>query len=640
MSPRIVRFVALLGVLLLAAAPLFAEDGDAPQKPAADAPAKAPSAEEIALQKLVDEIRPEVAKLRGLAWKHAVPVRVLTREELRAYMQEGMERDVKPEEWARDNRIVRRLGLLREDENLRDLAQLMLQEMVAGAYDPKTKRLVLTAGFEGAGNIPTLVHELIHALEDQHYDLQKIEEPYREDDPDRQFAIRCLFEGSAEWARREFEALRPDAAHAHQKQMRANTAMQKGQARVMRTVPTHMLLSTMLHYRVGPNFVTHAVGRDYVSGMAKLIADPPVSQEQVLHPYKWLSAKRDYPRKVVWGGDVGKALGEGWTKLAEHSVGEIDLAVYLDYFLGDKRGRLNTRTMGLGKFVDAMSNRAARGWDAGRAQYFEHAEHGIAVIDAFAFDTPEDADEAARTLGAALRLANGDAWKGEGWKLLDDEGVAKQFDYRGKHGNGRILQRDHDVLVLDGLPAKLLDRAWAELLKTTFEQHEQDHGDTETDPFEGYDVVDRHRGLALKLPGEGWEAVEGGPTPMSFARAHKGRVAVSYLVVDQGATEAGLGLVGRMVLGNRFNPLSVTKSRVMGQPGIQHPLPAAEGLRRMHIAADAARTYVVFVEGPKDEMAAARGDIQRLLEGMPGPWAKPPLEGAVPPAGLRSIPGY
>ncbi|MDJ0521131.1 MAG: hypothetical protein QNJ90_03555 [Planctomycetota bacterium] len=630
MSRQVARIVAFAGVLLLLAAPLAAGEKPAPQD----------DAEQVALQKLVDEIRPQVAKLRGLEWKHDVPVRLLSREELREYMQKGMARDVKPEEWARDNRIVRRLGLLKEDEDLRDLAQLMLQEMVAGAYDPKTKRLVLTAGFEGKANIPTLVHELIHALEDQHLDLQKIEKPYREDDPDRQFAIRCLFEGSAEWARRRFETLRPDAAHAHQKQMAQNTAMQKGQARVMRTVPTHMLLSTMLHYRAGPNFVTHAVGDDYVGGMAKLVADPPVSQEQILHPHKWLGTKRDHPRRVIWGGDVAKSLGDGWTKLAEHSVGELDLAVYLDYFLGDRKGRLNTRTMGIGKFVDAMSNRAARGWDAGRAKYIEHPEHGMVVVHALAFDSPEDADEAARTFGAALRLRNADAWKGEGWTLLDDEGSSKRFDYRGIHGRGRILQRDHEVLILDGIAAERFDRAWAEVVKTSFEQREDDHGDEARDPFEGYDVVDRQRGLGLKLPAEGWEAIEGGRSPMAFATARKGEVTVAFIVVDQGSTAAGLPRVGRMVLGNMFNPQSVTQTRVMGQAGIQHPLPAADGVSRMHIAGDAARTYVVFVSGSKAALEKASEDIRRLLDGMPRPGAKAPAEGAAPAAGLRSIPGY
>ncbi len=632
MHPRFAQGARLLSaVLVLTAAAVTASAEE-------ERPAPSPEEQQAALQKLVDEIRPEVARLRGLAWKHAVPVRILTREGLRDYMQKGMERDVTPEEWARDTRIVRRLGLLKEDENLRDLSQLMLQEMVAGAYDPKTKKLVLTAGFEGAANIPTLVHELIHALEDQHLDLMKIEEPYREDDPDRQFAIRCIFEGSAEWARRRFEELRPAAALAHAKQRASNKTAQQGQARVMRSVPTHMLLSTMLHYRVGPNFVTHAVRGEYAAGMQKLLADPPVSQEQLLHPHKWLGAQRDYPRTVVWGGDVVKGLGQGWKKLAEHSVGELDLAVYLDYFLGDKKGRLNLRTMGLGKFVDSMSNRAARGWDAGRALYAEDERGRIVVLQALAFDTPEDADEGARYMGAALRSANGDAWKGDGWRVSDDDAEVKQFDYVGQHGHGRILHRGREVLVLDGVPPANLDAAWAEVLKTSFTQDERDQGDEAGDPFAGYDVVDRHRGLGLKLPSEEWEAIEGGRMPAAFASARKGKIRLSFVVLDQGSTATGLPAVGRMIMGNMFNPLSVTKIRMMGTEGIQHPLPARGNVRRMHIAGDPARTYVVFVEGPKDELRAADAEILRMLDGMPGPAERPAAE--TKSAGLRSIPGY
>jgi hypothetical protein len=337
MSRRATHDACLLAACLLAALAALAVGARGVRAEEGTTPSNASAA---ALQKLVEEIRPEVARLRGLAWKRDVPVRVLTRDGLRAYMQAGLERDVTPEEWARETRILRRLGLLAEGEDLRELTQLMLQEMVAGAYDPKAKALVLTEGFEGEGNIPTLVHELIHALEDQHFDLTAIEEPFREGDPDRQFAIRCLFEGSAEWARRRVETLRPEAA--------GNKALEQGQMRVMRAVPTHMLLSTMLHYRVGPNFVAEAVGADYPGGMQRLLEDPPISQEQILHPYKWLGPERDYPRTVVWGGDVATALGGGWRKLYEHTVGEIDLAVFLDYFLGDGDGRLNLRTLGLG----------------------------------------------------------------------------------------------------------------------------------------------------------------------------------------------------------------------------------------------------------------------------------------------------
>lgn len=605
-----------------------------------EAPAN-PSAEQIALTKLVDAIRPDVAKLRGLAWKGDVDVRVLSRKELASWVRAGLERDVTPEEWQRDEKLVKRLGLLREEESLQGLVQLVNEEMLAGAYDPRTKQLVLTAGFDGKANLPTLVHELIHALEDQHFDLLKIERPFRRSDPDRQFAIRCIFEGSAEWARRRFEDLRPDAARAYFAQRGKNTAAQAGQRRVLQKVPTHMLLSSLLHYRVGPNFVTHAVGTDYARGMAKLLADPPVTQEQVLHPHKWLGAKRDHPRKVTWRGDVRAALGKGWRRLDEHTMGELDLALYLDYFLGDKQGRLNPRTMGAANYVESMSKRAASGWDAGHRRYYENTDGTIVVAEAYAFDTVEDADDAARVLGAALRKAHGKAWKGAGWVNLHEVREIKRFDYAGKHGRGRILHRDNTVLLLDGVGRADFDLVFRELAKTTFEKDARDQGDDPKDPFEGYEIADHHLGLGLKLPDDTWEATEGGRTNQVFAHAQKGDVDLEFFVINTGVSDIGLRGVGRQFLGKLFDPAKATKTRVMHLEGIQHPLTALPGwTRRIHIVSDAARTYAVIVSGPDTQLAKAQSDIERLLAGMPGPRGPTPTAKGKAPAGLRSLPSY
>lgn len=638
MIHRLACALLLAACLVIAGTAVAEDEAPAPAKKTPDRP----SAEQLALKKLVDDVCPEVAKLRGLAWKHEVDVRVLSRKELAAWMRAGLERDVKATEWERDDRIVKRLGLLREDQNLRDLVQLMLQEMLAGAYDPRTKQLVLTAGFDGKANIPTLVHELIHALEDQHFDLLSRERPFHRIDPDRQFAIRCVFEGSAEWARRRFEDLRPDAALAYFAQRGKNTAAQAGQRRVLQQVPAHMLLSSLLHYRVGPNFVTHAVGADYAQGMAKLLADPPVSQEQVLHPYKWLGAKRDHPRKVNWRGDVRGALGKAWKRLDEHTMGELDLALYLDYFLGDKQGRLNPRTMGAANYVESMSKRAASGWDAGHRRYFENKDGTIVVAEAYAFDTVEDADDAARVLGAALRKAQGKAWKGAGWVHLHEVREVKRFDYTGKHGRGRILHRDNAVLHLDGVGTADFDLVFRELEKTTFDKDERDQGDDPKDPFDGYEVADHHLGLGLKLPDDTWEAIEGGRTNQVFAHAQKDDMDLEFFVLNTGVSDIGLRGVGRRFLGTLFDPAKATKTTVMHLEGIQHPLPGLPGwTRRIHIVSDAARTYAVIVSGPDAQLAKAKSDIERLLAGMPGPrGSAPTAKGQAPPAGLRSIPSY
>ena len=643
---------ALLGVLLAGASAVRAEDPPAvPVAPKVGGGATRTLAEEqLRIQRAVDDLRPVVAKLRGLPWKQPVEAAVMTREELRAYMLTEMEKEVTPAEWARDTRILHRLGLLKPDEDPKQLVLHMYQSAVAGFYSPDTKQLFVIEGLDVEGQQPTMVHELIHALEDQHFDLEAMEEPYRENDPDRQFAIRCLWEGSAEYARRAYQDTYPDVARHYYAASEKNPG-QEAQRDMMRTVPTHMLLATLLHYRIGPNFVSQVLDRyGYKEGMQRLIDDPPTSQEQVLHPWKWFGPHRDLPRTVHFAPALEKTLGEGWTKLDEHSVGEVDLAVYLDYFVGDLDGRLDERSMGFGRFVDGQSNRAAQGWDAGRTIYLENEKHDMVVIHAFAFDTEKDADDAARFLGAARRKAHGDSWKGDGWVRDEQASVTTQsYDFTCEHGRGRILQRGREVLLLDGAPEASFDALWGEVAKTTFEKHADDQGDDPADPYEGCAVVDRQRGLGLRLPGEGWTAKSGGRSPVVFASAQKGEVEVTFLVIDQEVSQAGLPRMGKLILGPMFSEDRTQPSAVMGHAGLVHPILSRPGTAgRLHVASDAARTYMVIVTGPTDQVRAADGEIQRLLQGMPGPLAPqapapgPDLEGeaSAAPAGLRSIPGY
>jgi hypothetical protein len=604
----------------------------------AEAPVNPLSAEQARVQKMVDDLRPIVAEMRGLPWKAPVPARVISRKDLRAYLLKEIDKDVTPEEWKRDDRITKRLGLLKPTEDLRALVMLMYEAGIAGFYDPSTGKLFVVAGFKGEGQIPTMVHELIHALEDQHLDLEKLEEPYRKDDPDRQFTLRCLFEGSAEYGRRRYQDLQPDVARAYYEQVASQEDTQKGQMRMMKQVPTHMLLATLLHYRMGPNFVAHAIGSDYAGGIQRLLEDPPTTQEQVLHPYKWLGTERDYPRTVVWGGDIVAAAGEGWKKMDEHSVGELDLALYLDYFLGDKDGRLDLESMGAGTFVNATSSRAARGWDAGRALYLESPDGHITIVQALAFDTVEDAVGASRYLGAALHRANAGSWKGQGWKS-DKNGGPRRYDYVGKHGLGRIEQSGRSVLLLDGFAPEGFEQLWDVVAKTTFVKDRRDKGDDAADPFAHCTVVDARRGLGLKLPNAEWKAVSSARSPISFANAQKGAVHVDFLVIDQEVSNAGLANMGRSILGGAFKEERAKPAAVMGQKGLVHPMQASPGLQSwLYLASDAARTYVIVTRGPTADLAAARSDLDMLLKGMPGP--RGGAAGTTVHAGLRSIPGY
>ena len=96
-----------------------------------------------------------------------------------------------------------------------------------------------------------------------------------------------------------------------------------------------------------------------------------------------------------------------------------------------------------------------------------------------------------------------------------------------------------------------------------------------------------------------------------------------------------------MVLGRLYDEKKAGPARVMGQAGIVHGVPAAQGKEGwLYIASDAARTYIVVVTGTKADMATVRSDIELLLAGCRPPTAGPQAESVAPEAGLRSVPGY
>ncbi len=658
--PRLLLWPALLACVVFASWSVAVADDPKPATPDGETPkaepappvAKTPeaqkkAAEKARIQKAVDKLRPLVSKIRDLPWKRPVEAAVMTRKELRAFMISELAKEATPEDWDRDTRILRRIGLLKPTEDLQQMVLAMYESAIAGFYNPETGKMVVIEGLDVEGQKPTIAHELIHALEDQHFDFEKIEKPYRESDPDRVFAIRCMMEGSAEYGRRRFQDLQPDVARHYYASMAKQTGG-AAQQDMLRTTPAYILLTTQLHYQIGPNFVSHLFKKyGYRAGMQRLLDDPPTTQEQVLHPHKWLGAERDYPRKVTWGGDLAAALGKPWKTLDEHSVGELDLALFLDYFMGGRDGRLAARDMDFGTFLDDRSTIASRGWDAGRAQFIENDAKHIIFVQAFAFDTLEDSEEAARLLGEARRKVAGDSWKGGGWQRDDAASVpTMSFDFTNTYGRGRILKRGQELLILDGVPADSFDKAWAVFEKTTFPRHTADQGDTAADPFAGLELVDRRRGLGLKLP-KGWTGSLGGRRPATFATVRKGEVTLTYTVIRREVSAAGLPQIAQMLLGRIFSAGQASASSVMGETGLQHPLPTPAHIHGVaHFACDLTRTYIVTVAGPKAQVAAAAEDIKRLMDGMPGPIAEeraaadPDLEGSAPPAGLRSIPGY
>ena len=87
--------------------------------PAPDATSPAPDTDpsHLAILKAVDEVREEVAKNRGLAWKKTVPAEVLTRDQLKARLEEMIKEDFDAKKFDMAVKLARRLGMLTADQD-------------------------------------------------------------------------------------------------------------------------------------------------------------------------------------------------------------------------------------------------------------------------------------------------------------------------------------------------------------------------------------------------------------------------------------------------------------------------------------------------------------------------------------------
>ncbi|MCC7536108.1 MAG: hypothetical protein IT379_07840 [Deltaproteobacteria bacterium] len=233
-----------------------------------------------------------------------------------------------------------------------------------------------------------LVHEIVHALQDQHHRLQPMIDRLRENDA--QNAFKAVIEGDATLAMVRFVGLTagidPLELPGGAERIRDNV-MSSGVGSSPALARAPRIVREVLVSQYGDGLVfTHAVerarGREAID---TLFVTPPPSSEQVLHPERWLAS--DAPSTVALP-DVTPPPGT--SLVHEDTIGELELRIWLT-LAND----------------DPSAARAAEGWDGDRVRVWASPD---GTRDAFlwvtTWDTDADATEmetAARAVASTLR---------------------------------------------------------------------------------------------------------------------------------------------------------------------------------------------------------------------------------------------
>jgi hypothetical protein len=274
---------------------------------------------------VIDEITAFVSDERGLPFLEDVPVEFLPEDEFVARLDETSEEDIDEEERARTEELWKALRLIGPDDDLYGLVDQAGQEGTLGFYEYDTRSMVVRGEELTPFVRVTLAHELTHALDDQHFGLDREE---LEDDSEAEFGFLVLTEGSAEYVASRYEA---QLSADEQEELADEMASFVGGAD-LEDVPVELLLAIQMPYLLGPDLIEAVVDDGGIDGLDASFDDPPTTAEQAFEPQAYLDrdeavdvplppAGADAVDDGVFGalgmfllfpGATGFDLAEGW----------------------------------------------------------------------------------------------------------------------------------------------------------------------------------------------------------------------------------------------------------------------------------------------------------------------------------------
>ena len=184
-------FLSLSLILILCGAAVHAQGTAAAPPPADSKPTT--DADFIAA---AEEVLGQMSQITGLKLVTPLKKSLRSREEIRAYVIKQMNEEKDPAERYADARSAEAFGLLPKGFDLDTFMVNVLTEQVEGLYDPKTREFYIADWSPLSDQRMVMAHELTHALEDQHFQIETWVKAARPNE-DAELARDAVLEGSA-----------------------------------------------------------------------------------------------------------------------------------------------------------------------------------------------------------------------------------------------------------------------------------------------------------------------------------------------------------------------------------------------------------------------------------------------------------
>jgi hypothetical protein len=340
------------------------------------------------LARIAARILPDLASHSGMELRGPVRVERRSRVELERYLEFKIDEEFPEGRAELLSEVYSLFGLVPRDLDLRSTLKALYLEQIAGFYDPDSTTLFVLDDQPEEAIESLLVHELVHAIQDQNTDLDAITAPGLNND--HRVAAQAAIEGHAtlvmfEFMMRDQERGASDPMELPDFSARLGPALEVAttQSPALAEAPLVLQEFVLFPYRGGVTFV-ESLWRERGGRPAPFGSDLPRSTEQVLHPEKFGRGQRDVPR------DIEVSVKDSWSRLYEDTLGELEIGILLE-------------TLG-------ASPGSAVGWGGDRYVLLEDGDGHRSLAWFVVWDTEAQRDEFARELEPRLSALPERAW--------------------------------------------------------------------------------------------------------------------------------------------------------------------------------------------------------------------------------------
>ena len=301
----------------------------------------------------VDEIMKFSSQETGLPIKSAVKRRLTTRAAVESYLAEKFNEDQDSKRLERDEIVLKKFGLLDRDFELKPFLLQLLKEQIEAYYDSKTKTINLLDWVDADEQKPVMAHELTHALQDQHSDLEKWDDQTPDDvstdaagdlehlaEDEMDTARDAVAEGQATAVMMDYMLKPlgkslikdPEVLDIIRQHMASSS-----DSPVMARAPLLLSESMLFPYRDGLSFEQDIwMDQGQTAAFAGTLDRPPTSTWEILNPL-------DYERKLIPPipllPDIHPLVDKLYRPYDIGQVGQLDVHILTELFGGEDASR-------------------------------------------------------------------------------------------------------------------------------------------------------------------------------------------------------------------------------------------------------------------------------------------------------------